>query len=61
MRIWRGSKSIKRHLSYWSGYYLLGAADRARRVFIKIYFEAGNKAEGSATSLLGIQNLNAEG
>jgi hypothetical protein len=53
--------SIKRHLSYRSGNYLLAAAERAPNVFIKIYFEAGNKAEGSATSPLGIQNLNAEG
>jgi hypothetical protein len=27
---------IKKHLSYWSGYYLLDDADRPRRVFIKI-------------------------
>jgi hypothetical protein len=53
--------SIKRHLSYWPGNYQLEAADRAPRVFIKIYFEVGNKAESSATSPPGIQNLNAEG
>jgi hypothetical protein len=52
---------MKKRLSYWSGNHLLGAADRAPHVFIKIYFEAGNKAESSATSLLGIQHLNAEG
>jgi hypothetical protein len=61
MRFGGGIMSIKRHLSYWPGNYQLEAADRAPLVFIKIYFEVGNKAESSATSPPGIQNLNAEG